>query len=168
MSQHYCLECGTQMETREIEDMDREVCPACGWIYYRQLKVGALALIENDAGEILLGVRGHEPWKGFWNFPAGFVEYNELPEHAAIREAMEETGLEIEIRRLAGTYLYDDDARGNGLLVVYWAKVVGGELTTNQETLQLGFFTPDAFPENICGAAHDKIAADIRAGRLNR
>ena len=168
MSNHYCLQCGTQMVTREIENMDREQCPACGWIHYRQLKVSALVLVENHAGEILLGVRGHQPWKGFWNFPAGYVEFNETPEDAAIREVMEETGLKIEIGKLAGTYFYDDDARGNGLLVVFWAGVVGGEMITNEETLQLGFFSRDAFPENICGAAHDRIAADLLAGRLHR
>ncbi|HKJ27038.1 MAG TPA: NUDIX hydrolase [Anaerolineales bacterium] len=166
MKQHYCLECGTLMQTRQIEAMAREQCPQCGWIYYRHLKVGAVALIENAAGEVLLGVRGHAPWKGDWNLPAGYVEFNETPEHAAIREAKEETGLDIAITQQVGTYTYEDDPRGNGLLVVFRAKAVGGALTANEETTRFGYFAPDVLPENICGAAHDTILADWREGRL--
>ena len=66
MKNHYCMQCGIQMETRKIEEMLREQCPACDWIYYQQLKVGSAVLIENDEGQLLLARRGHQPWQGMW------------------------------------------------------------------------------------------------------
>lgn len=166
MSGHYCLECGKRMEFREIEDMLREQCPNCGWIYFRQLKVGVIVLIEDAQGRLLLAKRGHNPWKEYWNLPAGYVEFNEPPEQAAVREVREETGLEVELTRQVGTYFYDDDPRGNGLLVAFTAKVTGGELSTNTESLAFGYFSRDDLPENICGAAHDVIVAAWKEGRL--
>ncbi|MBA3073773.1 MAG: NUDIX hydrolase, partial [Anaerolineae bacterium] len=38
---HFCLMCGTQLESRIIEDREREICPDCGWIHYKQYKVSA-------------------------------------------------------------------------------------------------------------------------------
>ncbi len=46
MANHYCLKCGTQMEWKLLEDRQREVCPACGWIHYQHLKVAVAAQIE--------------------------------------------------------------------------------------------------------------------------
>ncbi|MBK8806162.1 MAG: NUDIX hydrolase [Bacteroidales bacterium] len=45
---------------------------------------------------LLLIERGHEPFKGFWATPGGFMEMDELPEHCAVRELKEETGIEID------------------------------------------------------------------------
>ena len=93
---HYCFQCGTQLELRIRDNREREICPACDWVYYAQLKVGAAVLIEQD-GKLLLLKRNHEPWKGTWMVPAGYVEADEDPKDAAVREVLEETGLEVEI-----------------------------------------------------------------------
>jgi ADP-ribose pyrophosphatase YjhB (NUDIX family) len=156
------------METRHIENLEREQCPECSWIYYRHLKVGAAALIENEYGELLLLIRSHEPWEAYWNIPAGYVEVDEPPEQAAVREVWEETGLEVEVNHLAGAYFFDDDPRGNGLLLVYWANVVGGELTNTPENLGFDYFSRETLPVKICGAAHDVIVSAWKEGRLER
>jgi len=166
MKHHFCLQCGTQMEDRQIEGMQREQCPACGWIYYQQLKVGSAVLIENDEGNLLLARRGHAPWQGFWNIPAGYVEVHETPEQAAIRETHEETGLDIQIDKLLGTYFFDDDPRGNGLLVLFTGHVIGGKLTGNHESTQFEYFSRANLPEKICGAGHDKIIKAWKEGQL--
>ena len=156
MTRHYCLMCGAPMTPQYLDGRQREQCPACGWVYYRQVKLSAGVLIEQE-GRILLFQRAHEPWKGFWNLPAGYVEVDEAPEQAAIREVTEETGLKVTITRLLGNYFFDDDPRGNGLLVLFAGQPVGGILHQTVETLAYDTFSPDDLPEPLCGAAHDRI-----------
>ena len=50
--------------------------------------------LRNGGEEVLLIRRGHSPWKGKLAFPGGFVDYGEDPEIAALRELLEETGVE--------------------------------------------------------------------------
>ena len=156
MKQHYCLQCGTQMVTRELEGRVREQCPQCGWIYYLQVKLSTAVLIEQE-GKLLLLQRAHEPWRGSWNLPAGYVEVDETPERAAKREVSEETGLEIQIERLLGHFFFDDDPRGNGLLVVFTAGVTGGQLNGSRESIAHGYFSPRSLPEDLCGAGHKRV-----------
>ena len=49
---------------------------------------------ENEP-KVLLIERGHEPFKGCWAFPGGFLDMDETTEQCAIRELKEETGLKI-------------------------------------------------------------------------
>ncbi|PKN92958.1 MAG: hypothetical protein CVU42_09090 [Chloroflexi bacterium HGW-Chloroflexi-4] len=139
---HYCLECGTQLDTRIIEDRKREICPACGWIHYKQYKVSAGVRIEKD-GRLLLVKRGIDPWKGHWYMPAGFLEVDEDPEEAAVREAFEETGLKVKTLRLAGVYTYKDDPRGNGIVFLYDAEILGGTMQITNETEKIGFLSAE-------------------------
>jgi ADP-ribose pyrophosphatase YjhB (NUDIX family) len=81
------------------------------------------AVIRNEAGELLLVQRGHEPSSGLWSLPGGRVDPGEDPRSGAAREVREETGLEVEIGEplvhiFIGEYEGDD----------YAATVVGGEL----------------------------------------
>ena len=154
----YCIRCGSPMERRFIahEGRERAVCPRCGWVHYPHLKVGAGVLIERD-GRLLLLRRAHAPWPGAWNIPAGYVEIDEPPEVAAAREAREETGLEVRILGLLDARFFADDPRGNGLLLVYRAEVVGGQLRAADETDAVGFFSPEEIPAQLAGGAHDVV-----------
>lgn len=156
MTAHFCLQCGTEMVRREIEERPREQCPQCGWIHYLQAKLSAAVVIEKN-GALLLLQRAYQPWKGSWNLPAGYVEVDETPEQAAVRETREETGLKIEVDRLLGNYFFDDDPRGNGLLVVFTGKTTGGRLNGSAESTAHGFFTPAELPEDLCGAGHARV-----------
>nr|TFG55185.1 MAG: NUDIX domain-containing protein [Hyphomicrobiales bacterium] len=62
------------------------------------LAVGAV--IENNAGEILLVRRGWPPRENEWSIPGGKVEWGEAVQNALIREVAEETGLDIELAGL--------------------------------------------------------------------
>jgi ADP-ribose pyrophosphatase YjhB (NUDIX family) len=139
---HYCLMCGTQLDTKIIEDREREICPACGWIHYKQYKVSAGVRIEKD-GCLLLVQRGIDPWKGNWYMTAGFLEVDEELEEAAVREAFEETGLKVKTLGLAGVYTYNDDPRGNGIVFLYDADIIGGKMQLTNETENIGFFTAE-------------------------
>jgi ADP-ribose pyrophosphatase YjhB (NUDIX family) len=103
-------------------------------------KVGADAAIFNAAGEILLMERADGSG---WCLPCGWVEQNERPIDAAIREAREETGLEVEVKQLVGVFTRQPSAR-NGphamIAVVHLCKVVGGELALSPEGLALRYW----------------------------
>jgi 8-oxo-dGTP diphosphatase len=145
------------------------VCPACGRVAYGRLNVGAGVLVEQD-GQLLLAQRGPEgAFPGTWNLPAGYCEIDEAPGITAAREAAEETGLKVEVTGLAGVYYFDDDPRGNGLLVVYDAEVVGGDLSSDgQETMAVEFFGPESLPQPLCGGGHDQAIEAWRRRSLDR
>ena len=155
MRPRFCPNCGAQFEVREIGHRQRSVCPRCGWIHYEQLKVGAGALIEQD-GRLLLLERTHEPFKGYWNLPAGYVEADESPIQAALRETCEETGLQVEVVALENIYFFDDDPRGNGILIVYRCRVVGGELSESAEGVNPTYWSRAQVPALLAGGGHDQ------------
>jgi ADP-ribose pyrophosphatase YjhB (NUDIX family) len=139
ISNHFCLKCGTLLKIKRVEGREREVCPACGWVYYEQIKLSAGCLIEQE-DRVLLVQRAYDPWLGCWHLPSGFVEIDENPIHAAEREVLEETGLTVEAGRLVNVFLYQDDPRGNGLILIYEANVLSGQPTGSAETLDCRFF----------------------------
>lgn len=156
---HYCLKCGTMLQLQKLEKRWREVCPCCGWVYYLQLKVGAGVLIEQD-GKLLLLRREQDPWAGYWNIPAGYVEADEPPEKAAEREAEEETGLQVQVTQFLKMYYYHDDPRGNGVMLIYACQPVGGSLHGSQEAYETRFFALIEIPEKLAGGAQDVIIRD--------
>ena len=167
MTNQYCLKCGTQMTWRPLEDRQREVCPACGYVHYLHLKVAVAAQIELG-GQLLLLKRADDPWKGYWNLPAGYVEVDESLEEAVIREVWEESGFMVRVLELLGDYFFDDDPRGNGILLVFRAIIVSGDLHPNHESAEVAYFTPDRLPENICGAGHRRAVDSWRRGKQGR
>lgn len=74
--------------------------------------------------------------------PAGYVEVDEQPVLAAERETCEESGLVVKAERLLGAYFYDDDPRGNGVVILYKGHILDGKLSASNETLAARFFSP--------------------------
>jgi 8-oxo-dGTP diphosphatase len=165
----YCFRCGTGLVEQALESRARLVCPACGWVYYPQLKVSAAALLEKD-GKLLLVRRKQEPWAGYWYLPAGYVEADEDPSLAAERELFEETGLHARAEEVFGVYFFDDDPRGNGLLVVYRCRDANGVLAASRETEKGEYFGREELPALLTGAGHERAIADwLKAdGRASR
>jgi ADP-ribose pyrophosphatase YjhB (NUDIX family) len=140
----HCAACGSPTEEREIEGRPRPVCTVCGQVTYLDPKLAVAVLIARDH-EILLGRRGpgtREPGK--WSFPAGFVERGERVEHAAAREAYEESGLEVEIGELIGLFSSDGEPV---VLAVYAARVLAGEPRAGDDLTEVGWFPASALPE---------------------
>jgi len=82
----------------------------------------AVDIIIEHENEIVLITRKHEPYKDTYAIPGGFVEYGELVEHAAIREAYEETKLRIELKEILGCYSKADrDPRKHVISIVFIA-----------------------------------------------
>lgn len=98
-------------------------------------------VIVGPDGSIVLVKRGKEPFKGMWALPGGFVEYGERVEEAAVREAREETGLEVALRGLVGVYSRPDrDPRGHVISIAFLAEEVGGQLRPSPETPEVRRF----------------------------
>ena len=105
-------------------------------------------LIDNE--KVLLIKRAHEPFKGMWATPGGFVEFGERPSEAIEREFLEETGIMSKASQLIG--VYDDpkrDPRGHMISLVYLMKRKSGKMQVSDETLDVGFFHLRKLPKNM-------------------
>jgi ADP-ribose pyrophosphatase YjhB (NUDIX family)/GNAT superfamily N-acetyltransferase len=138
----YCPQCGHLLERREQAGRVRDVCQACGFVYYHNPVPGVATIVEY-AGGLVLVRRKEPPQAGGWCFPAGFVEAGESSEEAAVRECAEETGLQVAIGDLVGVYSFDDEPQG-GIVIFYTARVTGGELRPGDDAAEARVF---ALPE---------------------
>jgi len=161
----FCEACGARNDLRVIEMKERPVCPRCGQVKYQQLIVGAGALIE-VSGRLLLIRRAHDPFAGCWCLPAGHVDFDEDPRNAATREALEETGLQVEAEDLGGVFFFSDHPRGCGIFVVYRCSVRGGELRATVESTTPTFFDRDQMPDDVAGGGHRQAIDAWREARV--
>ncbi len=106
-------------------------------------KVGADAAIFNEDGHILLMERADGSG---WCLPCGWVEPNEKPSQAVVREVWEETGLTVEVQGLVGHFTRLPSAVTGPhtmIAIVFLCAVTGGELTLSHEGLALAYRTID-------------------------
>ncbi len=143
----FCPACGGALDSRLLKpgDPERLVCTACGFVFYMDPKVAVGAIIRTHDGRVVLVRRAIEPGYGLWVFPGGYVDRGEEVESAAIREAREEAGLDIQIEGLLNIYSYPG---ASPIIIVYSATVIGGELCSDDECLEAKMFAADEIPWN--------------------
>jgi 8-oxo-dGTP pyrophosphatase MutT (NUDIX family) len=134
------------------------------------VKVGVGIIIVDESGRILLEKRSDN---GMWGLPGGAVEPGESVRQTALREAKEETGLDIEITGLVGVYsepfegriaTYPDNGDIRHLVdIVLIAEMISGQMVISGESLDLRFFNPDSFPTELVPPAK-KPLRDFVAG----
>ena len=86
----YCPACGVP---GLAHDPKKAKCPACDLELYFNPATAVCALILNPKNELLVVIRGHEPQKGMWDLPGGFVDPGETAEQAMRREIYEELSI---------------------------------------------------------------------------
>ena len=109
-------------------------------IGYITPKVGADAAIFDERGQILLMQRADDRK---WCLPCGWVNPNESPGEAAVREAKEETGFEVEIVELVDVFSRKaglDYGPHSMVAVVYLCRIIGGERRLSHEGLDLKYW----------------------------
>lgn len=89
----FCPLCGAPGFAEHGDNARR--CNSCGFTYYTNPRGATVAVIVNDLGEMLLGVREKDPAKGTLDLVGGFADLDETIEQAMCREIREETGLEL-------------------------------------------------------------------------
>ena len=97
---------------------------------YKNPSLTCDVFIYDDDLNFILIKRMNDPFKDCWALPGGFVEYGESVEDAAIREAKEETNIDVELEELVNVYSAPDiDPRRHTVTVAYTAK---GDLKTRK------------------------------------
>ncbi len=128
---------------------DYLACPACNTPVksYRN-PIPTVDIIIQQGGGIILIRRKFAPLG--WALPGGFVDYGESLEQAAIREAREETGLEISELLLLGCY--SDPARDSRLHTISTVFVANGHglPRAGDDAASLQLFPVDALPHHLC------------------
>ena len=109
-----------------------------------QFTVGAICVVEAFDGKVLL-IR--QSYRNHWGLPGGLLRRRENAEDAAVREILEETGLDIE---LVGEPVVVVDARPRRIDIVFRARPAPGSETiarpTSPEIVELGWFLPTELP----------------------
>ncbi|MGC4085194.1 MAG: NUDIX hydrolase [Vicinamibacterales bacterium] len=163
----FCPRCGGPLETRLLKagDPARLVCTRCGFVFYIDPKIAVGTIIKVDDGRLVLVRRAIEPGYGKWVFPGGYVDRGEPLTAAAIREAREESGLDVRLDGLINIYSYAGRAP---VIVVYAATAIGGQFQIDDESLEGSTIEIAAIPWDDLAfrSTHDALR-DYLAGLLH-
>lgn len=146
------------------------ICELCGNPLqpYRNPTPTVDVIIACPGRKVVLIERKNAPFG--WALPGGFVDYGETVECAAVREAAEETGLEVELTGLFGVYSDPKrDARKHTLSVVFTAQPKDmSRLGAGDDARNAAVFPLEALPE-LLAFDHGTILSDYARsfGRLN-
>ncbi len=151
-----------------IEEIEKELekkegntieCPRCGYpVKVYKNPVPTVDIIITTGDKIVLIRRKNEPLG--WAIPGGFIDFGESAENAAVREAKEETGLDVELTGLLGVYSDPKrDPRTHTISTVFLAKAQGTP-KADDDALDIGLFDKDNLPEEIV-FDHKKILEDF-------
>ena len=154
----FCQKCGTPMQQSQLDGRMRWQCPSCGYVQYENPVPGVGILIEYEGGLVMVQ-RGHPPGEGQWALPSGFIEADETVEQAAVREAQEETGLDVDLLELFGVYSFPEGPLRSGLIIFYRARPHDiGALRAGDDAKDAQVFKPDEFPP-LCFRTHREVVA---------
>jgi len=121
----FCPRCRAPLVEAERGGRVRLVCAdeGCGFVHWNNPVPVVAAIVERDGRVILVRNRGYPPT--WYVLVAGFLEPNETPEHAVLREVEEELGLPGEIVAPVGAYPFE---RLNQIIFAYHVRLAPGEI----------------------------------------
>lgn len=128
------------------------------------LLAGVTGVVRNDRGEVLLARRSDN---GLWSLVSGILEPGEQPAEGLVREVLEETGVTARVTGLALVWTqpevtYPNGDRAQYLDLTFLAEHVAGDpVVGDDESLEVGWFPPDALPESTTASARRKLSAAL-------
>ena len=115
-------------------------------------------IIDPKTKKIVLIRRANEPFKDHYALPGGFVEIGETVENACIREAKEETSLDVEIIDLVGVFSDPNrDPRGHVVSIAFLCIPKGGELKASSDAKKAEWISISKINRIKLAFDHDKI-----------
>ena len=135
----FCPMCGCELLLETVGNLCLPACPDCGFVQFRNPAPTVSLLIERD-GMVLLGRRGGHPGKGTWSLPSGYIDYGDDLLTAAVREAREETGLEVRIRKIVQVLSSFISPRYHFLGIYVAADIVGGEVLAGDDLKAVAWY----------------------------
>jgi len=112
--------------------------------------------------EFVLIKRRNEPFKDHWAIPGGFIDYGELVENAALREAKEETGIDVKIKKLFDVYSDPKrDPRGHTITIVYLANGDFSKIKADSDASDAQIISFDDIEDINLAFDHKKILCDV-------
>ncbi len=113
-----------------------------------QIRTGCAAIVFDDSRQKILLTKRSD--NGRWCLPGGGIDPGESAIEACEREMIEETGLQVQVKRLTGIYSdphmivqYGDGSRWQIVALTFEVEVVGGTLGLSNETLAADYFSRD-------------------------
>jgi 8-oxo-dGTP diphosphatase len=151
----FCPHCGRSLGESLVEGRLLAACPGCGWVAFRDPKVVAVAVLDGGGGAVWLIRRGIAPCIGEWALPGGYVDFDEHPREAAVRECREEIGCVVELDELLAV---EHASFGNGgvVVVAYAGRVVGGTPAPGPEALEVAAHAAGT-PPPLAFSTHEQI-----------
>ncbi len=146
------------------------ICPHCGKVVEKYKNPFPtvdiiIELLDVEGKPIVLIKRRNPPYG--WAIPGGFVDYGESLENAAIREAKEETGLDVKLKYQLGAYSDPNrDPRFHTISVVFVAQARGRPVA-GDDAKEIGIFNKDNLPKQLA-FDHAKILSDYFREREKR
>ena len=139
-------------------------CPDCGTVIPPKNPFPTVDIIIELEGKGIVLIRRKNPPYG-WAIPGGFVDYGESIENAAVREALEETSLRVELLRQFHVYSSPDrDPRFHTISTVFVARATGSPIAAD-DAKDVGVFTKESLPGKIA-FDHRKILDDYFDSRF--
>ncbi|MDR2624343.1 MAG: NUDIX hydrolase [Methanobrevibacter sp.] len=129
---------------------------------YRKQSITTDIFIYNDKNEFILIKRKNDPFKDYWALPGGYLDYGETVENGAIREAKEETNIDVRLTKLFNVYSNPDrDPRGHTVTIVYLATGDFKDLKAKDDAKDAKVFTKDDLYSISLAFDHKIILNDI-------
>jgi 8-oxo-dGTP diphosphatase len=156
---HFCVNCGSTLVPRVIEGREVEACPRDSFVLWHDPKVSTAVVVETDGG-IVLGRRSIEPGYGLWCLPGGFVNDDEDPALAAVRECREEISAPVELTGLIGVYHIAKTDAPSMIGIAYKGRLVdGARPAVGAEMLEVGVFRSKSLPP-LAFPSHTRVVAE--------
>lgn len=128
---------------------------------YKKPSVTTDIFIFDENFNFILIKRKNNPFKNCWALPGGFVDYGETVESAAIKEAKEETSMDVKLKDLVNVYSNPDrDSRGHTINITYTAKGDFNERKANDDAIDISIFSAAKLDEIKLAFDHNKIIKD--------